>query len=185
METKFNFTDKKLRDLVHDGSNKRIILFDANQPGLALQLTQSGTKTFQLRLWDRHTKKTIIKSLGKYGSMSILEARVEVNRLAGKVNDRIDIVAEANSIRDEDTLQTMFDRFMEEHSKPHKITWKEDISRYRLYVEKPLGAKRISWFTPDRVRRWHREVTEQPLQRGEGFVSATTANHVLKLLTSL
>ena len=61
METKFNFTDNRLRTLRHDGTNKRIIFYDKAQSGLALQLTPTGTKTFQIRTWDNRTKKPVIK----------------------------------------------------------------------------------------------------------------------------
>ena len=62
METKFNFTDNRLRTLRHDGTNKRIIFYDKTQSGLALQLTPTGTKTFQIRTWDNRTKKPVAYS---------------------------------------------------------------------------------------------------------------------------
>ncbi len=183
METKQTFTDNRLRTLQHNGSDKRIILFDERQPGLALQLTPAGTKTFQFRHWDKTRQQTKIVSLGKYPDLPLNRAREQAAILLTEMNSGVDIQDKARTTRQEETFAELFHRFIEEHSRPHKRTWGEDLSRYKLYMERPLGVKKISWFSTENVRMWHLGITKQRLQRDDGFVSKTTANHALKLLS--
>ena len=50
-----------------------------------------------------------------------------------------------------------------------------------------MGKKKLSWFTPDRIRSWHQRLTTQPKQRGQdGATIATgTANRALALLKTV
>ena len=116
-DTKFKFTDQRLRKLAHDGSNKRIIYFDTVQHGLALQLTKSGTKTFQLRIWDSSNKKTVIKSLRKYPATSIQAARDEVAQLVTDISKGIDVIDRARSVIEMDTFGEMFSRWIKQQAK--------------------------------------------------------------------
>jgi len=183
METKFNFTDTRLKTLRHDGSNKRIIFYDKTQPGLALQLTPTGTKTFQIRTWDNRTKKPVIKTLGKYPTLSIQRVREDVIKLLAQINAGIDIIKEANSVKSEDSFEKLFLQWLENHSRPHKRSWEEDIKLYRIFIEPVFGKQKISQVTSDRVRQWHYNITQQKKQRGIGFVSEATANRCLALLS--
>ncbi len=182
-DNKFNFTDNRLSKIKPVLSNSRAYFYDAQTPGLRLQVTSNGMLTFQFQARSKQHQKTVTRTIGRYPATSIREAREQAAKLLVEVNSGIDVEESARSIREEETLGTMFERFIEEHSKPHKRTWKEDLSRYRLYIEAPLGNKRISWFTPERVRKWHRQITEQSSQRHDGSISKATANHALKLLS--
>ncbi len=82
--TKQNLTDNRLRSFDHNSLEKRLILFDDKQPGLALQITPAGTKTFQFRNWDKRRRQTKILTLGKYPAVSINDAR---NIAAGLLTD--------------------------------------------------------------------------------------------------
>jgi len=182
---KINFTDNRLRGLRHDGSNKRLFLFDNKQPGLALQLTKAGTKTFQFRSWDKNRKQTKILTIGKYPTISINQAREKVAEFLAAVNNGVDVTEAAKAVRDEDTFSSIFNHWLEEHAKPHKKSWDEDERRYMLYIEKPLGKKNLSWFTQGKVRKWHRGITKIKKQRGKGTVSSTTANRALALVSTV
>ena len=183
METKFNFTDNRLRTLRHDGTNKRIIFYDKAQSGLALQLTPTGTKTFQIRTWDNRTKKPVIKTLGKYPTLSVQQAREDVIKLLAQLNAGIDIIKEANNVKLEDSFEKLFLQWLENHSKPHKRSWEEDLKLYRIFIEPVLGKQKISWINSDRIRQWHFNITQLKKQRGIGTVSEATANRCLALVS--
>ena len=182
---KINFTDNRLRELRHDGNNKRLFFFDNKQPGLALQLTKTGVKTFQFRHWDKKRKQTKILTIGKYPAMSIDKAREKAAKNLAAVNDGVDVTEAAKAILDEDTFDSIFNHWLKEHAKPHKKSWDEDERRYKLYLEESFGKKKLSWFTQAKVRTWHRDITKKKKQRGEGTVSGTTANRALALLSTV
>lgn len=184
-QTKFNFTDQRLRKMKHDGSSKRNFYYDTIQHGLALQVMPSGTKTFQLRVWDRINKRTVIKSLSRYPNTAIQQAREEVNKLAAEINKGIDVLEQARSVIEEEVFDSLFFHWIELHAKPHKRSWDEDLRRYHLYIEKSFGKKKASWFTPEKIREWHFNITKLPKQRGKGYVSQATANRTLALVSTV
>ncbi|MBU1140882.1 MAG: tyrosine-type recombinase/integrase [Proteobacteria bacterium] len=186
-ENKFNFTDNRLRNIQPVPDKKRSYFYDTKTDGLRLQITAAGTLSFQFQTWDTARKKPVTKSLGKYPKLSITAARKKaVNEMAA-VNDGHDIESDAQKIRDEDRFDAIFELWMEQFSKPHKSSWREDERRFNLYIKKPLGKKKLSWFTPTRIRQWHRGITLLQKQRGnEGeTVSPSTANRALTLITTV
>jgi integrase len=184
-QNKINFTDNQLRKLAHDGSNKRLYFYDAGQAGLSLCITPTGTKSFQLQAWDKTRGKSIAKTLGKYPAMAINQARQIAAELLASVNSGIDVIEAAKAIKNEDTLAEIFIRWLEIHAKPHKKTWGEDVRCYHRYIEEPMSHKQLSWFTTEKVRKWHSDITKLNKQRGSGMLSGTTANRALALLSTV
>ena len=102
--------------------------------------------------------------------------------------------------QEEDTYSEVFEDELEKHAKPHKRSWKEDERRYNLYMKGKLGNKPLSWFSSDRVRKWHNDITKTPKQRGGEIVAindrgrkskkvvnvtGSTANRALALLSTI
>ncbi|BCL59474.1 integrase [Desulfomarina profundi] len=185
IKNKINFTDTKLRKLNHDGSTKRLYFYDAGQPALSLCITPAGTKSFQFQAWDRARGKSVTKSIGKYPSVAINHARQLAANLLTEVNKGVDVIEAAKAIKNEDTLAVIFSRWLDVYAKPHKKSWDEDKRRYTLYIDKPLGSKPISWFSPNKIRKWHSDITKLPKQRGTGTITGTTANRALALLSTI
>lgn len=183
--TKFNFTDNKLSKLVHDGGNKRIIYFDTGQHGLALQLTRAGTKTFQFRYWDRGRKKTVIKTIAGYPASGISQARQMVVEYISDTINGVDVVEKARAIKDEDTFEVLFKRWLNEHAKPHKKSWVRDEQQYDLYIKGPFGTKKLSWFSAEKIRKWHSDILKIKRQRGNGLVGIYAANRALALVSTV
>lgn len=190
--SKINFTDNRLRKLTHDGSKKRLILFDDRQPGLALQLTPTGTKTFQFRHWDKTRRQTKILTIGKYPTVSINEARTIAADKLVEMNRGVDVVEVSRQFKDEDTFADLFGRWITgpgtmKRTKTgmaprSKKNVDDDRRRYKLYVEVPLGNKRISWFNAERIRKWHEKIITIPKQRGNGTIKPATANQAFSLI---
>ena len=164
---------------------KRSYYYDSKTDGLRLQITAAGTKSFQFQIWDPNRKRPVTRTLGKYPSLPIEKARKKAIAEMAAVNDNIDIEEAAKSTREEDTFSLIFTRWLEEHAKPHKKSWDEDERRYKLYIEKTLGKKKLSWFTQGKIRKWHSDITKIKKQRGEGNITGTTANRALALLSTV
>lgn len=184
-ENKFRFTDDRLRKLEPIPDKERCYYYDIQASGLRLQVTSFGTKTFQFQAWDSKRKKPVTRTLGKYPGMSIAEAKKEAVKMLNEVNSGIDIENEAAISREENTFDDVFSRWLNQFAKPHKRSWQEDKRRYNLYFERPLGKKKISWFTQARVRAWHNDITKRTKQRGEGDITPATANRSLALLSTV
>ena len=103
-QTKINFTDASLKKLKHDGSVKRLYFYDKTEPGLALQITPAGTKSFQLQHWDKDRGKSVVKTIGRYPNMSIENARKRVQKLKGEIWDGKDIVEASRALREEEKI---------------------------------------------------------------------------------
>jgi integrase len=182
---KVTFTDELFRKINPSVSNKRSYLYDSKTTGLRLQITEKGTLTFQFQARDKKRGTIVTRTIEKYPAMSIAKAREEADRLRVKLHDGVDIENEAALIREEDTFNAIFYRWLDQFAKPHKKSWEEDERRYKLYFEKPFGHKKPSWFTQARVRKWHHEITTKPRQRGEGQITPSTANRALALLSTV
>ena len=188
-KTKFNFTDERLRKLNHDGSPKRLYLYDTGQPGLVLQITPKGTKSFQLQVWDKKRGKSVVKSFGQYPAISIQHARTEVAEYRREINNGKDIIEESKAFKDEATFEELFTCWLDV-AKEHKKSWKHDESRYDLYIKVPFGKKQLSWFTSEKIEKWHIGLTHKTKQRkgpnGKAVkISKTTANRALSLVSTV
>ena len=184
-----NFTDKFLRKSIHRGTSKRTIIHDSKQGGLTLHISSTGVKTFWFQRWSKQLNKAITKSIGKYPSVSITQARSQAAQWLMETNHGIDIAEAAKERQQEDTFSGLFTQWLEIHAKPHKKSWVDDAQRYNLYIHKQLGAKRISWFTSDKIRKWHFSITQKLKQRPgrkspQATVSQSTANRALALLST-
>lgn len=184
-KNKIRFSDTQLIKLSHDGGNKRLYFYDTKQSCLSLCITPAGTKSFQFQAWDKVRGKSVTKTIGQYPAMSIEKAQEKAATLLSSVNAGVDIIEAAKSIKNEDTFAAIFYRWLEIHAKPHRKTWEEDVRRYNLYIEKPLGKQQLSWFTPDKVRKWHCAITKVEKQRGAGIITGTTANRALSLVSTV
>lgn len=184
-DTKFNFTNDKIRNIQPQLGKNRSYYYDNKIVGLRLQVTAAGTKTFQFQVWDPVRKKPVTRTLGKYPALPLNKAREKALQQMAAVNEGRDIESEAQRLRDEDILDILFEFWLEQCAKPHNRSWQEDVCRYELYIRKPLGKKRISWFTPANVRAWHRNITTIPKQRGSGMITPATANRALALLSRI
>ncbi|WP_136796217.1 tyrosine-type recombinase/integrase [Desulfosediminicola ganghwensis] len=184
---KLLFTYERLRKLQPAPPGKRLILWDKRQPGLALQVTSANTKTFQFRRWDKQRREPKILTLGQYPALSVEEARKIAAQKLSEMNSGIDIVEAANAVRGESSLDTLFSLWLEQHAKPHKKSWEEDVRRYNLYIKGPLGRKTLSWFSTDKIRSWHLSLTKLQKQRAPkgDTISPSTANRALALLSTI
>ncbi len=184
-QEELSFTYERINSLKPRPDGKRRFVYDKKNPGLRVQITKMNTITFQFYVWDRTRKKPATRTIGPFPTVSIDEARQKATEFRQAINSGRDIENEANQIRNEVTLNTLFDTWIEQFAKPSKKTWKEDISRYGLYIQKPFGKKKVSWFSPEKVRIWHTKLINKPKQRGQGNISKATANRAFALLSTI
>jgi len=77
----------------------------------------------------------------------------------------------------EPTFAGLFKEYMDRHAKLRKRTWREDDQKYRDYLEKPLGRKKVSRITRADLAAIHSAITRAG--------HPTVANRVKDLVSSV
>ena len=184
--SEIRFTDERLKKLKPETGKRRYVK-DEEQPGLRLQITEKGVKTFQFQLWSPVHKKMLTRTLGKYGrgGIGIRTARDIAASLKADILAGVDIEQRAKDIRSQETFDDLFQSWLIDAKGRGKRTWETDERRYQLYIEKPLGNRPISWFTRDRIRRWHIGLLGSAGQRKNTKLGAHTPNRCLALVSTI
>ena len=175
MDNKLILTDNRIRNLKPENAKKRLIVFDERQPGLALQITPAGTKSFQFRRWDKNRQETKIITLGKYPDLPLNQAREKAAELLTQINQGVDIEDQARQRRQEMTFADLFNQYMERHAKPRKRTWQEDQNQFDRYLG-GIANKKLSAITRKTIADLHGRI---------GETAPTAANRLLALLSSV
>jgi integrase len=158
-------------------------------------------------MWSRKHKKSMVQTLGAFPGLSLQDARDKAVKKRSRVNAGEDIVATAKQFKDEDTFNALFDRWLSGPGKRKKTPTglaernpkylEEDKRRYKLYVKKHLGNKKLSWFSSIRIEEWHQKLLNTPKQlrkkqkegapspKSKDTISATTANRAFALVSTV
>ena len=171
---KVRITDTRLRKI--QLVEKRTYLFDTTQAGLVVQITKSGTKTFQVRYWDSLRKKTIIQTVGRYPGVSIANAREIVAQKIFDIKSGVDVTAQARKKRHEENFDTAFNRWLN-FAKQHKRTWVTDEQRYRKHIKKKFGNLRVSEIDRQTIKSWFYALTKK--------MKDASANRVLAIVKTV
>ncbi len=87
MTEKVAFTKVKIDSFPVPEKSKRAYYYDTKTPGLTLQVTAAGTKTFQVYKWANN--KAVRITLGKYPGMTIEQARKQTLQKLAELADGI------------------------------------------------------------------------------------------------
>ena len=151
MGNTINFTKEALTTMRSPEPGQRAVYHDTKTTGLQLRVTHTGVKTFSL---FRRVKGGLPErvTLGRFPDMTIEQAR----KLAARVNSEIEEGSNPAEVKrahkGEPTLAEFFKEYGERHGQKKK-SWSDDQQRYRDYLEKPLGAKKLSSVTREMVGR--------------------------------
>lgn len=145
---------------------KETYLWDTALKGFGLKITPNGRKVFllQYRAPDA-TRRTRRYTLGKYGALTVEEARREARKLLAELalgNDPAD-TKQAERKR-KLTFNQAIDQFLDEHVKPKRTerTAHEYDRLIDRHVRKALGAKSIDAITHSDIARLHGSMSETP-----------------------
>jgi integrase len=151
MSITINFTKDALARLRLPALGTRAVYHDIKTSGLQLRVTSSGIKTFSMFRRTRGGPPERI-TLGRFPDMTVEQAR----KLAARVNAEIEEGSNPAEVKrahkSEPTLTEFFKEYTERHGNK-KRTWRDDQQRFRDYLEKPLGARKLSAITREMVGR--------------------------------
>lgn len=118
------FTKAFLNGLTANPDKGRYVVYDANQNGLALRVSENNVKSFVVM--KKHNGKTVRLTLGRYPDMSIQEARKATIKSLSLFNSGINPNTKKKEYKEQQTLQELFNEFMERYSKKEKKSWIHD-----------------------------------------------------------
>ena len=152
-------------------NGKRYMLWDSELAGFAVRIESSGTKSFVIRYRAEGGGRTAPQrfvTIGRFGNLTVEEARKEAKKVLGRIAIGEDPAAERNSKRQEMKLAALVDLYEEEgcyiqrgvrQGEPMKpLTKKYTIGRLRHHAVRLLGHKRITELTAGDIERFVRDV---------------------------
>lgn len=150
----------------------------AGVPGLCVRVMSTGIKSFLFvrRVGHRTTEIT----LGKFPAMTPDQAKRMAAEMNAQTAQGVDPADEIRVRRAEMTMAEAFDLYLERHAKVHKRTWKEDIRRWRIYLAKELGTRKVSDISRRDIAALHANIGRKG-KRGDG--SPYEANRTLALVS--
>jgi integrase len=129
---KFNFTRDRIEALPNPTNGQRAYYYDTKVRGLAVAVSALGKKTFILYRKVAGRPERI--AIGPFVDLSIDQARSRAERLNSDIALGENPAAHKRKIRDEATLQELFNAYLEHHAKPFKRTWKDDEGMFKLHL---------------------------------------------------
>lgn len=115
---------------------------EADQDGLGVRLSKNGKITFQVRF--RHNGKQARMDLGSYPLMSLKEARLEVLKIKGILEQgydpRVQKKVEKQKIVDALTFESLYKQWHEKYCLREKAQAEDILRTFELYVFPTVGA---------------------------------------------
>jgi len=176
MAEQMKFTDKAISTLPLPGAGKRAEFADTEVSGLRIRVSSKGVKTFSLL---RRVKNGAMErvTLGRYPDIKTARAQDDAKKIIGAIADGANPAEIKRAHKAEKTFSDLFLDYIERHAKLKKRTWKEDQQKYRDYLEKPLGNKKLSRITRHDLGAIHADITRSG--------HPTLANRVKDLFSSV
>jgi integrase len=116
-------------------------------------------------------------TLGRFDDIKCEKARAEARKLIGHIADGANPAEVKRAHKGEPTFAKLFAEYIERHAKPNKRTWHEDQQKYRDYLERPLGRKKVSRIARADLAAIHSAITRAG--------HPTVANRVKDLVSSV
>lgn len=162
--------------------------YDTETRGLAVSIGISGRKSFFLYRKVAGSPRRI--PIGHFPDISVEQARAAAERLNGEIAIGDNALIKAVSAKKGPTFKAVFDDYMEKHSRPTKLTWKEDEQMF----ERNLTGKR-GWINlagmklkdvgVQEVKELHRAMTRFVNENGKEVSRPIAANRTLALVSSI
>lgn len=120
-------------------------------PGLQLRVTAAGVKSFSVyrRLKGGGPERV---TLGRFPSMTVEQARKAAAAVNAEIEAGANPAATKRAFKAEPTLAEFFSEYGTRHGEK-KLAWRDDQQRFRDYLGKPLGGRKLSEISRDMIAR--------------------------------
>ena len=150
-------------------------MWDSLVVGFGVRVMPSGTKTFQVQY--RKCARTRRASLGRFGVVSVEQARDQAREMLGQVAGGYDTVEQIAIERIAPTVSDLCDRFLDVHVAVHvkPSTAKDYSSTIRRMIRPALGTFKVTEVLRKDIANLHYRHRDTPIQ----------ANRMLSVLSKM
>ncbi|TLD47272.1 MAG: Prophage integrase IntA [Accumulibacter sp.] len=148
--TAIRFGKTALQGLARPPAGKRLTIYDTKVPKLAVRVTSAGSKTFYV-VKRAGTEMAWVK-LGTFPEMTVEKAQTEAERILGEFASGANPAEARRAFKAEPTLTEFFTEYGARHG-AKKLSWRDDQQRFRDYLQKSLGDKKLTTITRTDVAR--------------------------------
>jgi integrase len=177
MSGNLTFTEKRVESLpLPSAGAKQVYYRDAKTRGFTVAVYPTGAKTFILYRKVQGKPERIL--IGRWPDLPVEQARKIADEMNGAIAKGENPAEERRQKRLEGTFGNLFERYLEDHARPHKQprSVAEDEANYRRYLSGWAG-RRLSTITRRDVEHLHGKI------HGDHGVYA--ANRTLALLSTM
>jgi len=178
IDKKFLFSESNLTKAANE-TGRRVILFDTKQPGLALRISSTGTKTFCFMAWDSKRSRSVDVTIGGFPKVRLDDARKRAMELSSHLAAGADVTGQAQAERQEPTLDEAFERWVEKKAAKGRTSHGLDRLRYNKHIKPVFGNRRVGDITTKQVENWFLSL---PKKTG---LSTTSANRLLVIIKTV
>lgn len=167
---RINFTKRTIESLPIPKPGTRARYYDEKTHGLLLQITSTGSRTY----WVRRKVKGVSQweRIGDCSIFSVEQARLKASEINGRLADRKCNDIRSRALREEPTLQVLFDEYIERHAKENRKTWKDMQANFRRYVsdfpfvgKRSLATMKVSEITAGMAHDLHKKLKQETQKR--------------------
>jgi integrase len=170
-----NLTNAALTSVACPSSKRRLWIYDGKQPGLAVMVTPTDSKSFYVYR-KVHGRPQHLR-LGAFPGIGVDQARKLAQEVVGNIAKGLNPMAERRESRVRGmNLGELFAWFLENWAKPRKRSWQSDEHRYNAHLL-PWAARRVTDITHTDVATLHQRIGRKS--------SHATANRVAALLSTM
>lgn len=178
--SRIRFTKAALERLAALPPDRATYHYDEDGPrGLAVRVTPKGAVTFCLYRSIRGRPQRI--TIGRWPDLNVVQARAEAARLNAKIASGENPAHAKAQLRAELTFAELYERYLNEHARPRKRTWRQDVQMFERYL-KPWANRRLSEITRADVVRVHNTVGTGTRKRRRGTKKAGAPYQANRLL---
>ncbi len=150
-ENRIKFSKERLEKLPLPPAGKRATYYDTKVPKLALRVTAAGAKTFYVIKRAGH--EMVWFKLGAFkDDLAVEQAQDKAEAALGEFAKDENPAAVRRAAKGMPTFATFFEEYGKRHGSKKK-SWRDDQQRYRDYLEKPLGNRKLDAITRESVGR--------------------------------